>query len=79
MPTHETLGPFIARVEQNAHAEAVEEFYAVGSSMQERSSPASAAENVRLAACLYRSLIPIPVDSPVQNPFLVAPWSRRPS
>jgi hypothetical protein len=27
MPTPETLERFIARVEQNAHAEAVEEFY----------------------------------------------------
>ena len=28
MPTAETLEKFIARVEQNAHVEAVEEFYA---------------------------------------------------
>jgi hypothetical protein len=35
MPTPTTLEKFIARVEQNAHAEAVEEFYAPGSSMQE--------------------------------------------
>jgi hypothetical protein len=27
MPAHETLERFIARVEQNAHAEAIEEFY----------------------------------------------------
>jgi hypothetical protein len=35
MPSPETLERFIARVEQNAHAEAVEEFYAEHSSMRE--------------------------------------------
>lgn len=35
MPTTETLERFIARVEQNAHVEAVEEFYAEHSTMQE--------------------------------------------
>lgn len=35
MPTLETLERFIARVEQNAHAEAIEEFYAENSSMRE--------------------------------------------
>jgi len=35
MPTHETLERFIARVEQNAHAEACEEFYTEHASMQE--------------------------------------------
>ena len=35
MPTAETLERFIARVEQNAHAEALEEFYTPGASMQE--------------------------------------------
>lgn len=35
MPTTETLERFIARVEDNAHAEACEEFYTAGSSMQE--------------------------------------------
>ena len=38
MPTAETLEKFIARVEQNAHVEAVEEFYAAGASMQENQS-----------------------------------------
>ena len=33
--TIETLESFIARLEQNAHAEACEEFYAPDSSMQE--------------------------------------------
>lgn len=35
MPTAETIERFIARVEQNAHIEAVQEFYTVESSMQE--------------------------------------------
>ena len=35
MPMHETLERFIARVEENAHAEAIEEFYAEGASMRE--------------------------------------------
>lgn len=32
MPSAETLQSFIARVEQNAHAEAVEEFYTANAS-----------------------------------------------
>jgi hypothetical protein len=35
MPTPETLERFIARVEQNAHAEAIEEFYTADASMRE--------------------------------------------
>ncbi|HUQ29362.1 MAG TPA: GNAT family N-acetyltransferase [Usitatibacter sp.] len=35
MPSSETLERFIARVESNAHAEAIEEFYAPQASMQE--------------------------------------------
>ncbi len=35
MPTTEVLERFIARVEANAHAEAVEEFYAEAASMRE--------------------------------------------
>ena len=35
MPAAETIERFIARVEQNAHVEAVEEFYTVDASMQE--------------------------------------------
>ena len=38
MPTLETLERFIARVEQNAHAEAIEEFYAPDSTMRENQS-----------------------------------------
>ena len=38
MPTTATLERFIARVEENAHAEACEEFYTAYSSMQENQS-----------------------------------------
>jgi hypothetical protein len=38
MPTAATLERFIARVEQNAHAEALEEFYTMDASMQENQS-----------------------------------------
>lgn len=38
MPAADTLERFIARVEQNAHVEAVEEFYTANASMQENQS-----------------------------------------
>jgi hypothetical protein len=38
MPSLETLERFISRVEENAHAEAVEEFYTQDSSMRENQS-----------------------------------------
>ena len=38
MPSPDTLERFIARVEQNAHADAIEEFYAEDASMQENQS-----------------------------------------
>ena len=40
MPTPDTLKRFIARVESNMHAEAVEEFYTEDASIQENQSPA---------------------------------------
>ncbi len=39
MPSPTTLHRFIARVEENAHAEAIEEFYTVNATMQENFSP----------------------------------------
>jgi hypothetical protein len=39
MPTPDTLERFIARVESNAHVEALEAFYAEQASMQENQSP----------------------------------------
>ena len=38
MPSSETLTRFIARVEENAHVEAIEEFYSPDASMQENHS-----------------------------------------
>jgi hypothetical protein len=39
MPKPETLERFIARVESNAHAEAIEEFYTKNASMRENRKP----------------------------------------
>ena len=39
MPTQQTLDRFIARVEANAHVEAIQEFYAQDASMQENNEP----------------------------------------
>jgi len=52
MPSAATLERFVARVEANAHAEAIEEFYAEHATMQENLSPPRAgrealAENER--------------------------------
>ena len=49
MPTTETLERFIARVEQNAHAEACEEFYAENSSMQENQSTPRVGRDLHVA------------------------------
>lgn len=39
MPSPQTLERFIARVESNAHVEAIQEFYTEGASMQENNEP----------------------------------------
>jgi hypothetical protein len=39
MPTADTVERFIARVESNAHVEAIQEFYTEGASMQENMAP----------------------------------------
>jgi hypothetical protein len=49
MPTAETLERFIARVEQNAHVEACEEFYTPESSMQENQSPPRVGRDAHVA------------------------------
>ena len=49
MPSSETLERFIARVEQNAHAEAIEEYYTEGASMQENQSPPRVGRAVHVA------------------------------
>lgn len=49
MPTVETLERFIARVEQNAHDVAVEEFYAEDATMQENQSPPRVGRDAHVA------------------------------
>ena len=49
MPTTDTLERFIARVEQNAHVEAIEEFYTVDASMQENQAPPRVGRDVLVA------------------------------
>ena len=49
MPSTETLERFIARVEANAHAEAVEAFHAVDSTMQENQAPPRVGRDVHAA------------------------------
>ncbi len=49
MPTPQTLQRFIARVEQNAHAQAIEEFYAVDATMQENFAPPRVGRDVLIA------------------------------
>jgi hypothetical protein len=39
MPSSDTLERFIARVESNAHVEAIQEFYTADASMQENHAP----------------------------------------
>ena len=39
MPSPATLERFVARVESNAHVEAIQEFYTEGASMQENMAP----------------------------------------
>jgi hypothetical protein len=48
MPTPETIEKFIARVEQNAHAEAIEEFYTEHATMQENQSPPRVGRSVHI-------------------------------
>ncbi len=50
MPALETLERFIARVEENAHAEALEEYYAVNASMQENQAPPRVGRDAHIAA-----------------------------
>ena len=50
MPTRETIERFIARVEENAHAEACAEFYTADSSMQENQSPPRVGRDAHVAS-----------------------------
>ena len=50
MPTTETLERFVARVEQNAHVEACEEFYTADSTMQENLAPPRSGRDAHVAS-----------------------------
>ena len=49
MPHPDTLERFIARVESNAHAEAVEEFYTADASMRENFEPPRVGRDLHVA------------------------------
>lgn len=49
MPSQETLDRFIARVESNAHAEAIEEFYDQGALMRENRATARVGRDALVA------------------------------
>jgi hypothetical protein len=49
MPSQQTLERFIARVEENAHVEAIQEFYAEHASMQENNEPPRVGRDVLVA------------------------------
>ncbi|HYF41380.1 MAG TPA: nuclear transport factor 2 family protein [Ramlibacter sp.] len=49
MPSAATLDRFIARVESNAHAQAIEEFYTQDASMQENFNPPRAGRGLLVA------------------------------
>jgi len=49
MPSAETLKKFIARVEGNAHAEAIEEFYTANASMRENQAVPRVGRDVLVA------------------------------
>lgn len=54
MPAPEALARFIARVEQNAHAEAIEEFYAPHASMRENQAAPRFGRDLLIAASAVR-------------------------
>ena len=49
MPSNDTLERFIARVEENAHADAIEEFYAENSTMRENHEALRIGRDVHIA------------------------------
>jgi hypothetical protein len=49
VPAAETLERFIARIEENAHVEAIEEFYTIDASMQENQSPPRVGRDLLMA------------------------------
>ena len=72
MPSPETLERFIARVEENAHVEAIQEFYAESASMRENHGAARIGRQALIAnerAVMARAKS---VDSKCVRPALVA-------
>jgi len=57
MPTPETLEKFIARVEENAHAEAIEEYYTVNASLQENQATPRVGRDAHVAH--ERQILPV--------------------
>ena len=83
MPTPEILARFVARVEANAHAEAIEEFYTADASMRENQSEprhgrdAHVANERRVLArakAVYSTCVP-PIF--VSGDFVVIRWIFR--
>jgi hypothetical protein len=80
MPTAATLNRFIARVESNAHADAIEEFYTEDASMQENFNPPRLGRDTLVAheravlarAASVKSTCVRPVF--VQGDFVVIRW-----
>jgi hypothetical protein len=56
MPTLDTLERFIARVESNAHAEAIEEFYTERAAMRENQAPPRIGRDVLVANTVMEEL-----------------------
>jgi SnoaL-like domain len=72
MPTAETLERFIARVEQNAHAEACEEFYTLDSTMQENGQPPRIGRDAHVASERKVMARARTVESTCVRPILVS-------
>ena len=71
MPSPETLQRFIARVEANAHVEAVEEFYTEGSTMRENLAPPRVGRDAHLASERRIMALAKSVQSRCIHPVLV--------
>jgi hypothetical protein len=73
MPSPETLQAFIAQVEANQHAEAIEAFYAEGATMQENQQPPRGGGRAALVANERRVLARARrVESTCVRPVFVA-------
>ena len=71
MPSLETLERFIARVEENAHVEAVEKFYTENSSMRENQAEPRVGRELHIAAERKVFALAKSVQSQCVRPFFV--------